>query len=460
MRSLISIAFLLASFPAISATYYLSTSGSDAASGLSGSPWASWGKAVSNVVAGDTVVVGVGLFSQPSSTAVNGGTSASPITIIGESRDGSIVSNLFTLNKGWWVLSNLTFAYQTALPNNLASNITWTGCTFSGSPSQGIYMKWDVPPAGPSDCLITNCTFENWGDNGVIVLTGYRHNVLNSTFRNNNGYDAVRLWGVSNVFRSCVFSNIIAPTVDMPAYGNHADIWQTFGNANTNVVSSGTLVEKCLFVDGTSQLGNIERNNSQIENWTFRNNIFDRCGGQFNCYAPGFRFLQNTFHKTTRTVTLRFTGNGEYPSGKGMSHNSVVLGNIFAECSDDPSSPNSGFYTVSGTLTNCVADYNMMYGSGGATKTLTGSFDAHGINGGSAEFVNGDARNFSLTASSPCIGASTNLSAEFASDYSGATRTVPWDIGALEYGSSIGGGGSTNQSGVVTATVLNVQSIR
>ena len=56
------------------------------------------------------------------------------------------------------------------------------------------------------------------------------------------------------------------------------------------------------------------------------------------------------------------------------------------------------------------------------------------------DYANGDLR---LKAGSALIGAGTDLSADFTTDITGATRTIPWDIGAFEY-SAGGGGGSIN----------------
>jgi hypothetical protein len=58
--------------------------------------------------------------------------------------------------------------------------------------------------------------------------------------------------------------------------------------------------------------------------------------------------------------------------------------------------------------------------------------------------------NYNLQASSPAIGAGVDLSAIFTTDLTGATRTVPWDIGAYKYA---GGGGTTPSASLSTATL-------
>lgn len=74
--------------------------------------------------------------------------------------------------------------------------------------------------------------------------------------------------------------------------------------------------------------------------------------------------------------------------------------------------------------------------------------------------TNCGAMDLRLSVGSDAIGAGADLSSLFTDDYDGVTRAAPWDIGAFEYQASGGGGGSTNTSGTVTATVFNVQRIQ
>ena len=441
MRTLIAVTLVtIAKCCAFGANYFVSTNGSDAASGLIGAPWFTLSKVATTAAAGDTVTFSDGVFAGTSTTAANSGTAANPVVIQGTSRAATIISNHFTINQSHWVFTNLTFHQQIRSDNTNGNNVSFRNVSFKHA-GHAVYMTW-VPPHGPIGFTFDGCDFREWNDNGVIVFTGGMHTVTNCSFADILGYDVFRVWGVSNRISGSVFDRIISPTTNMVSYGNHADIFQTFGNSNTNVTSRNFLVERCLFRNGTAQLGNLDKFDSDIGDWTFRNNIFYRCGGQLNCYIPGVRFLNNTFFETTRETQLRFTV-ATSNLRRGIPHSTWVVGNIFARCSDLPSSANHGFYSLATAYaTNCVIDYNMIYGTGGAIKNLIPGFDLHGINGGDALFVNESTVDFSLSTNSPAIAASTNLSAFFTSDYYGNTRTN-WDIGAISFGGEFGSGGGS-----------------
>jgi hypothetical protein len=123
-----------------------------------------------------------------------------------------------------------------------------------------------------------------------------------------------------------------------------------------------------------------------------------------------------------------------------------VVNNIFV-VSDTSSHPNAQirYYesdTNTNMLGNCIVDYNLYYKSGGAEfddgidwqilsfeqwKNSTG-FDAHSIE---ADPLLDD--NFHLMQGSPCIDAATNAE-NLIFDYDGNHRSLPFDIGADEYG--------------------------
>src|ERR1035438_7858215 len=89
-------------------TYYVAPGGSDAASGLSGSPWASIGMGFTNAQAGDTVLVAPGNYNDPNNAmwTQHSGTSNSPIVIRGTNAvvSGSIATDQ---KSSWWVVSGL-----------------------------------------------------------------------------------------------------------------------------------------------------------------------------------------------------------------------------------------------------------------------------------------------------------------------------------------------------------------
>jgi hypothetical protein len=99
-----------------------------------------------------------------------------------------------------------------------------------------------------------------------------------------------------------------------------------------------------------------------------------------------------------------------------------------------------GMLISSGSETGLICDYNDINSVSSVAYYLTGfkslaQFQALGY------MTHGFQSNPQLAASplilqsgSPCIGAGANLSVTFTTDIVGATRTVPWDMGAYKYG--------------------------
>lgn len=127
---------------------------------------------------------------------------------------------------------------------------------------------------------------------------------------------------------------------------------------------------------------------------------------------------------------------------RGNGHNGRAYNNIFVRCGSSGASAGAALAGV----TNTVRGYYVL-------QTSTGGVDPL--------FVNVEARNFQLTAESPCIGVATNLNAFFTTDITGATRGDAWDIGAYEFtgeaepGPTLGGG--TVRAQRVRATVLRMK---
>jgi parallel beta-helix repeat protein len=94
-------------------TYYVKTNGDDSADGLTlGTAWATLPKATSVAVAGDTVVVQAGLYTN-AVTITNGG--SGPLTVRYRAPDGAAISNRLTLDRvggvsmsGFEVMGTLT----------------------------------------------------------------------------------------------------------------------------------------------------------------------------------------------------------------------------------------------------------------------------------------------------------------------------------------------------------------
>lgn len=210
--------------------------------------------------------------------------------------------------------------------------------------------------------------------------------------------------------------------------GNHSDIFQAFGGTSTQ--SHDNLVERCWIEDNSGQFGNFEgdSNPSGIRDWTFRNNVFVNSRIQTNVFegVTGFKFYNNTVYNAS--------GNAGFGSDDAVE----CYNNIFCRVG----TINAGGPYNYATRTK---DYNFM--SMYATDAIKTGYvyngttqlnEQHGINTGTWDpdevFVDAANKDFTLRVGSPAIGAGVDLSSSgFTNDYTGATRTAPWDMGAYKY---------------------------
>lgn len=83
-------AFLaIAPLPAQAAVYYVSTSGNDSNSGTSAAPWRTIHKAANTAVAGDTVHVAAGTYSEAQVDFMHSGTASAPIVFVSDTKWGA-----------------------------------------------------------------------------------------------------------------------------------------------------------------------------------------------------------------------------------------------------------------------------------------------------------------------------------------------------------------------------------
>lgn len=212
--------------------------------------------------------------------------------------------------------------------------------------------------------------------------------------------------------------------------GNHADIFQGFPVTSTTQ-SHDNLVERCWIEQSTAQFGNFEAGNivpATVRDWTFRNNVFVNARIQMNVFngVTGFKFYNNTVYNTSGDA------------GFGSDNAVECYNNIF--CRVGTINTGGPYNYATGTK-----DYNFM--SMYATDAIKTGYvyngttqlnEQHGINTGTWDpaevFVDAANKDFTLRVGSPAIGAGVDLSSSgFTNDYTGATRTAPWDMGAYKY---------------------------
>ena len=182
------------------ATYYVSTAGSDAASGLSpGAALRSAQAAFDRVGPGDTVVLLAGTYPGESATLARSGTPGAPVTIRGERPGAVVLDGQGGPRYGWGldpgvshvVLQDLRFTRWAAYGLNVrgsGSHLTFRRIEVDNS-ELGMKLTWDV---GPTDTiLIEDSTFHDNRGGGVDCQQGCTNWTIlrSSALRNGTGND-------------------------------------------------------------------------------------------------------------------------------------------------------------------------------------------------------------------------------------------------------------------------------
>lgn len=350
---------------------------------------------VNAAVAGDTVIVAAGTYTERVVTAANG-TSANRITI---KAIGTVHMNGFDLNH---------------------SNVTISGFTIeSGNGAGGINCA-----SGTTGNWLKNNRLGNKNVGHLMNVCGTNH-VLENNYFHDTPNDAIHIWGAGHLVRGNEFCQINQLTA------NHADIIQTWGLNNLQPVCN-TVFENNYIHDCTSQIGNLEQDGQTIPgDLIFRNNMFIHVGMQINVKMPRVKFYNNLFydcvHINDYVIML-------YNETNYVANDVTIINNMFIGCGTGNGT--NGWYTYTAGLTGFVADYNYVAGSRTAGDIGSGSGfnEAHGVNGGDPRFVNTAGNNFHVLAGSPAINAGTTITG-FNYDVNGTARPQgpSWDIGPYEF---------------------------
>lgn len=421
--------------------YYVAKTGNNANPGSEGLPWLTVQKAADTVIAGDTVIVSSGFYlEQPSE--LTSGTHDARITYLADSSLGRVVIGGFYARGAYLTVSGFemngsgAFALQGMIHVGIGgSNCIFTDITTSGIPNfTGVYIGGiTTATPGPTGCLFNRLTLQSPNYN-MISLVGTGHVVSNCFISGNAGYDAIRLQGSDITIKN----NIIYNGNPFGNTASHPDFFQSFATNAAGLIQNNIIENNvCIGLNMTDgcQIGNFEDQGESgiVSNFMFRNNIFAFVDRSANVYPDYFKFYNNVFYQCAKgsNFCIIYDNIGT----KGKANYVDIRNNIFFECGD-AGSVSKGWYGGNAG-TGLIADYNLVIGTGaGTTKnsdwTISGQ-EAHGINGLNPSFINAEAFNFRLSPSSACIGSGTNLSAYFTTDAAGATRTVPWDMGAYAY---------------------------
>ena len=382
LKPLATFLFVLSGVSSLSAaTYYLSPAGSDSNTGTASQPWATYPKAVSVAVAGDTVLVQPGIYSHDVNTnrypELGGvlyfgaaGTSNALITF----RALGPVTNQFEfyVSAPYYYFDGFTWDSSSAFYLHRGSgHVTMTNCTVQNTINGVAFTQQEpdstqgaIPETAPSYCTVINSTFNRMTNACCVTLMGVGNLVQGCTFANGAAQDSIYPFGSNNVIRLNVFTNMTT-TPDGSGYGNHPDIMQVFGQ--NGVCSVNTLFEQNYVVKCPIQLMQFETieygsvfpfgqpayiTNSYLWGIVLRNNVFEDSNMQCSIDTPNARFYNNTFRRCSNGGNLLSFAfyDPNNSSFRGAAYGGSVINNAFIDCSGSYSAVASG--PSQGDLTN------------------------------------------------------------------------------------------------------------
>jgi len=179
--------------------------------------------------------------------------------------------------------------------------------------------------------------------------------------------------------------------------------------------------------------------------------LVDRCivrgiGGYASCYG-----LQDDADGSTKTVTIRNTVVYNFNPGIWyFTGSTVAVENcVVVNCVTGVQQVGTNTITVTNTYVGSCSSAEYSQGAGTLSRTTCAHSSATAYSGSTASVaysisagayftnVTAGSEDFNIGASSTLKGAGTDLSGTFTTDITGATRTIPWDIGAF---AAAGGG--------------------
>jgi lysophospholipase L1-like esterase len=437
----------------IGRNFHVATNGNDSSgNGSESAPWLTVQNAIDTIVAGDTATVHSGVYTNEWLGSVRSGSSQAPITIRGD--QFPVFGSLQILHSNL-VVEGISFQSMAASPYCLG--FEWTADSvlvrsnrfeLTSSNKAQVWMAHGDWGIRPTRITIDNNQFLDT-QYYALSLQGNGHIVTSNYFSSQSGGDAVYLHSCNTTFKCNVFTNWSRPV----GSDAHTDLIQAFAS-NGEIATNNTIERNMALNCAGTQIGNLENQggrNPGVQDWVWRNNIWANVEAAMSMTAPGMHFYNNVFYRsgTNTGASIIFRGGASTNYG----HNGRVFNNIFFECGSDPTADWQGWYSAIDGVTNFVADYNLVIGSGAGTTKGALFAEDHGVNGQDPQFVSAAGYNLRLQASSPARQAGADLSAFFTDDFTGTTRVAPWDIGAYEYFPT---GGTTATAGTVNVGTLNI----
>jgi parallel beta-helix repeat protein len=431
------LSLIVSSTSAHAASLYVSLSGNDANAGTLAAPFRTINKASAMAKPGDVVNVRGGVYNERVNIAAKG-TSAARITFRsypGETAiyDGTgLASNtvLFSLNQTDYVdasgfeIRNAPFI---GISGWMTKNTRVLNNVVHHTVRNGIYFGYDAPGSS-SDVTIEgnqvyNCVTENsahamqggWASTVSIHLTE-RARVANNKIWNNDG-EAIAVINSNNVTVTGneAFDNFSEGVFLDNARFNTVDGNLLYSTGNTRYFRDGYPGVGIGIANESYEYSNPSSDNKIVNNivvntrWGIFYGNFENGGGLKNT-----TIANNTFYKSS---------NGLIEIWQDTHSNSVVENNIF--------------YQVGGTAVSLLQGSgvtfrnNHWYGGSPASNTA-GAGDVYG-NPAFANAGGTRAADYKLTATSMAIAKAIDITSLVQTDYFGAARTAPLDMGAHQF---------------------------
>lgn len=416
IRALLLLALLACSGHA--ATWYVSTTGNDTTgTGSEGNPWRTIVHGINSMSGGDTLLIRAGTYEeQPYGTSGTGietksGLSNAQRTVIRAYPGEAVVWK--TSTAGRVVQSNTGGPVQ---------YMTWSGLTLEQSFEGGNLMRFD----NVNHVTLTNMVFRN-------SLRGSM-----TDFNSRSGYPGFPGGNIHVV--DCLFTNM-HNTATQTAASHH-----TYWGQQTDV-----LFERNVFADGMVHPDNtglspvaIMGGGALCARWTVRNNYITNVAHGIRVDGVDHVYYNNVI-VNARKYSIPVRGSNTF-----AANNTIYA----AAGSGEVGRTQIGIYVEKDDGRNARLVNNIVWGSFGSAAARVvaweggtrSTFWTNNIIGpGTANFTANDIRVGNLNAdplfvsvptdwniqdTSPARAAAVTLASMFTTDFTGATRTVPWDIGA------------------------------
>jgi hypothetical protein len=449
-------------------TYYVAPWGNDRNSGSLDAPWATLHHVSFSLQAGETIVLRGGIYPNDYLVVPSGVASRqNPITVAAYPGEVPAISGSGSYGTVMSIHSPALINGITFLRSDVndvvdiwSSDVTVQNCTFKESGGQFVRINGTSNVTIQNNVFDTNGYIDTDGEDDGIVMLGASNILIQNNYGTRNGH----------YFVDAVYNSAFGPSKNIVVRDNTIDqhwgggIGET-GQGSQNMLIEGNRIshvgEGVPYIKSGLMLNasnNIVRDNvvSNISGWYDNNGML--LAGQYvqaASNAENNRIYNNVFYKIGFLpifLSQRQTNDHEfnYVTNNKIVNNILFGGEtqggifyypaetvyILAETFHSPNNPWPYFPYKNYFLNNIIGDdpansdlfqYNTpteYYDWSLASVQANFASYASGNLQANPEFVNADAGNFQLNASSPAIGAGTHLAHTTAS---GTSTTVPVD---------------------------------